>query len=141
MEYLFAGALAVVIIGSIVLTIYFGLLSGPGRESGPDEFHFLCEACNKEVVLDVEDIPSSSGEGSDEEAFIPTILSRVDCPECGASQTAVLMVQCPNPDCKKYYVSPVAEDPDAFIRMGKAPRFICPDCGTDKMMWEHKHKK
>ena len=66
-------------------------------------------------------------------------LYATDTAAQGAEQSAVLMTQCPN--CKEYYVSPMAADPEAFMRGGEMPRDVCPHCGTDRMEWYKENLK
>ena len=54
---------------------------------------------------------------------------RYPCPECG--QLAIQMTQCMHDDCKEWFVSPMAKDPDLVRRMMMARQpmeLYCPAC-------------
>ena len=83
MEYVFGGALAVIIIGAMVLAIMFGF-GQPSRVRNGG-WRYFCDACQKEFHVD-QLPPKEPGQ------FGPP---RLDCPECGGVKTAVQMVKCP----------------------------------------------
>ena len=130
-DYLFAGALAVIIVGSLFLTIYFGFLGGEvsSKEYDPNA-HFKCDACGEEFTRNINEVPAA-GPGS----YGPP---PVDCPACGGQGTAWLMIKCPN--CDKYYV-PESYRRALDILRGAKVKDICPHCGTDKVQWYKEHRK
>jgi len=116
-EYLFGGALAVIILGALALAIYFGFAGGPsaskGEVGGP---WYKCEKCGEEFQL------QQTGGGTMEKAL------PVDCPKCGGKACAYRMSVCPK--CGKRYVSDTTR---YYLEMmqGRAVKDICPHCGTD----------
>jgi len=95
-EYAVVIGLAVVIVGTVVISV-FALLDGDiptGETTGRQRFH--CLECEHEFFLGeaYPDLMSSEG-------FGPT--TRLDCPKCEAKGAAVLMLECP--DCGTWFVS------------------------------------
>ena len=104
MEYLFGGALAVVIIGAVALTIYFGWMhTAKGKDTNA---HFTCYKCGKEFLVDL--FKEQPGE----------IL---DCRVCDGKQTAVRMVVCPK--CNNW--TPLYDK-------NYKQTLVCVHCGTDR---------
>lgn len=139
-EYLLIGALAVVIIGSLVLTFYFGM---GGRKSarGRAKLMFQCSECDAVFELDPKTI--SRKDMGPEMGAMGMGIMRPDCPKCGAKKSGQPMVQCPK--CKKYYVSPRLNWNEITARGGRPegdpPKDICPYCGTDRVEWYRKLRK
>ena len=105
-EYLLIGALAVVIIGSLVLTFYgTGNNKNRGRDHKP---MFKCSVaeCGHEFEFDFR---TMSPEDMDPEMGpmgpMGMGVMHPDCPKCGEKKSGDPMVRCPNPKCEKYYVS------------------------------------
>jgi len=141
MEYLFAGALAAIIVGSLALTIYF-TFGGHRGARGPREIHFKCIKCGYEFTKKPEELRAMSpGEPSMDMMFVPGMEPMaLDCPKCGAKKSAFMAVKCPNPDCGAYYISPYMLNPEAMTE-GKELRDVCPKCGTDRVQWYLEHRK
>ena len=136
MEYLLAGTLAVIIVGSLGFTIwkFFG---GKTGSNTPTEMHFQCLKCKAEFELKPEEIPQPS-----EQAMYGPESMFIDCPKCGAKQSCLPMVQCPNPDCKKWYLPEATK----FYAMNPAAapteelKDVCPFCNTDRIQWYREHR-
>ena len=131
-EYLFAGALGLIIIGALTLSIYFGVA---GRRGKTEEIllHYKCDACGEELTinpaeqpLDMRGIP----ENKDEMMRRP-----IDCPKCQAKGSAYRMMKCLAPECAKYFV------PESY-RTQTGPwggtDDICPYCGANMRELYHK---
>jgi len=119
MDAVFGGALAVVIAGALALTVYYGFMGGDtkaGEEADP-EFHFECQKCGHIV-----DRPR--------EEFGPGVARVLDCPECGAKRSCLMMTECPN--CHELYVSDRTKYQDRLIK-GEKIEDICPHCGTNRV--------
>jgi len=126
MEYVFAGALAVIIVGALALTIYFVFVGddtgGPGEDS-----HWKC--LNPDCQYEFTMTPKQMSELPNR-ATGPTI--RVDCPKCGTKDRAYLMIKCPK--CGKYYVPDSHKYFEAAMQ-GQQIRNVCPYCKTDYAQW------
>lgn len=128
MEYLFAGALGLIIISSLGLTLYFGVLSGPEKQVVDRLTHYKCDQCGEEFTIDPADQPQDPmGITRDKMA---ELYKRVDCPKCGATESSIRMAKCLNEECGKYYVPDSYRDPTAW-QEGRMTSDICPHCGTD----------
>ena len=129
MEYVFAGALAAIILGSLALTIHFGL----SKDDVGDlpEQHWQCEKCGEVFVGDLmtpEEMARKMGPGG---------LLPIDCPKCGAKDSVYQTIQCPQ--CGEWYIPATAKFPEAQIT-GQDIRNICPKCGTDYRQWFIEHR-
>lgn len=124
-EHLFGGALAILIIVAVVLTLNQTLFRGSGDTADVGTPHFKCLDCDH--VFEVEEIPRERIREARDPAMV-----LLDCPSCGAESKAIKMVRCPK--CKEYFVS----DRHLYtVEHGGegAPddvREICPHCGTDR---------
>lgn len=139
-EYLLIAALAVVIIGSLVLTFYYSGSGPRGSKDRPDMM-FQCAECDEVFKVDPKDMPRM-----DREAMMEMSAFHPDCPKCNAEEAGLPMVRCPNEDCKKYYVSPRLEWDEMSVRggrppAGEGPLDICPHCDTDRLKWYRKNMK
>ena len=132
MEYVFAGALALVILGALILTVYFGFIHTPGglEEALQSEFTFRCVKCEHEFTKERDDLPvyvlRIMGEG----------LMFIDCPKCNAKDSAYQLVECPK--CKKLYLAPAYSDPEAYLQ-GLPGANVCEHCGLDVGKWFREH--
>jgi len=89
----------------------------------PDTYHFHCPRCKHRWSADRDNVTRYFGGG------LPTTLSPVDCPGCGAKKCAFLLARCPW--CEKHYIhahllKAVADRPK---------RDLCPHCGKDALKW------
>jgi DNA-directed RNA polymerase subunit RPC12/RpoP len=113
-EYLFGGALAIIIIGALSLTVYYTFLGG--GEGGTKVFmQYQCEKCKAEFPVD----PTKYPRLMDAETPGDQVL---DCPKCGVKKSAWPMTKCPA--CDKYYVRPSFK-----AKTGKPD--ICPFCNAE----------
>jgi len=112
MEYLFAAALAIIVLGALALTVRTVLIP-PKRSMG--NVWVKCEKCGYEFEVDADKHPEVMN------AETPA-GKKQDCPKCGAKKSAWVMSQCPA--CGKRYVRP-----STMGRRG-APD-TCPFCKAD----------
>lgn len=140
-EYLLGAALAIVIIGSVVLSIYFASGGGSEKPVLPPN-HYFCEKCNTEFAYDFR-LPSEGGPPSSVNRLGGRFLDPrrgevgIDCPNCKATASAFIMNRCPK--CMAYWPMTAQErDP----RMGGSIKRICPKCGTDPVeFYKEKYSK
>ena len=102
---------------------------------------YKCLKCGYEFEVDPKNSPAmkmldTPGKGT----------PRIDCPKCGAKESCLPMVRCPDPKCGKYFVSPRLDYNDRAMRgqVGpneEAPKEICPYCQTDRLQWWKEHRK
>lgn len=135
MEFLLIAGLAVIIIGSVVLTIWYG----PGSENPPQKPMYKCRECGHEFEIDPDQgTRNLDMMEEDAPAFFP------DCPKCKAKESGTPMARCHK--CKKYYVSPLTEYQERR-EAGEAvdpvpPANVCPHCNTDQREFlREKHRK
>jgi len=148
-EYLLIGAMGVIIVAALWLAIGvpFGLwpFGSGGGSSGPSEYHMRCPDCGYEFVLSREEYNEEwqrqqrEGEMEMEMMAVGGRL-RMPCPKEGCDGWAYEMVQCPNPDCGKYYIPDDAYDPSLAMDPGPEgnPEGVCPYC---KMPYNEALKK
>jgi len=124
-EYLFAGALGLIIVGALILSVYFGFAGSRGEE--PVLVHYKCTACEEEFTINPAEQPMDTTGMAGEGDKIALAQLPIDCPKCGAKESAYRMRKCLNPECEKYFL------PDSY-RPGApaAGRIICPYCGSDQ---------
>jgi len=133
MEFLLAGALGLIIIGSLGLTLY-SLFGEPGAAGGTGRElpRFQCQKCGHEFAMPSEKVY----EMVPETELSRYGIARLDCPKCGARKSALEMTKCPK--CGKYYLSEgMKARGDAFTQREpkageQAHREVCPHCGTDR---------
>ena len=132
------GSLAVVIVGSLVLTfMYVGNDRTPGGDIKP---MYRCTECEHEFEATLEDTIGPSGMPMDPGLMQP----KLDCPKCKKTECCVRLSKCPN--CEKYYASPIS-DFDERVAQGEVepgetpPADICPHCQTDRTQWYREQRK
>ena len=118
MEYLFAASLAIVIIGALVLTIYFTFIKTETAAGAGGQNLWQCQKCNAEFTVD------QATQQRLEEMDRP----RADCPKCGATKSAIQMSKCFYPDCGKYFVRESLKNPRA-----DSTKDVCPHCKRNWM--------
>lgn len=123
MEYVLGGALALIIVGSLALTIYFGFIRDSGSSAYADEpIFFQCRKCSTKFSVKVKDLREPTSEMG--------MPWPGKCPNCGADsdQDFIAMVQCYK--CQHWFVPQGAEQqtPNSppMPVYGK-----CPNCGAD----------
>ena len=109
MEYVFGGALVLIIIAAVAFAIHsFG---GGGKAAPvPSEFHMFCMSCKKQFTISREDLAKMQtqapqvqpGPGNGPSAGMPPGIGpmRAQCPDC-KKFSLIPERMCPN--CKKYY--------------------------------------
>lgn len=132
MEYVFAGALALVIIGSLVLT-FMNLFGGPGTNVDVEPLRFKCLQCDHEFTVAPEDLPQPDDPEMASMMYGPMGM-RIPCPkeECGGM--AVQMQKCLK--CGEWFVSDVARNPERWMNSPHPPQIVCPYCKTDQIRYQ-----
>ena len=137
-EYLLIGAMGLIIVAALYLALGVPLGWPPFREGGdtsaPDEYHMRCPDCDHEFVLSreehAEEWQRQQDEGNMDMAAVGSPYLRMPCPKEGCDGWAYEMIQCPNPDCKKYYIPDAAFEPELAIAPGpeQSAEGTCPHC-------------
>ncbi len=143
MEYLFAGALILVIALALVLAIYSLFRTDDPRAD--DQTRYSCIAktadgkvCGNEFTIDPNADPAKGAPPP-----MPTIgIPMQECPKCH-KLGGVQMIHCPNPKCKAYYMPPAGYYSMGAPGMPAArPKAVCPKCNTDRDEYLYaEHKK
>ena len=95
---------------------------------------FKCEQCGHEFTSE----PGEGLMGPDEMMSLdPMRPMRLDCPNCGATQSCLMMSKCPK--CEEYYVSDRMKNPEIVRQEGL--REICPHCGVDVFEYRRQKRK
>jgi DNA-directed RNA polymerase subunit RPC12/RpoP len=110
-EYLFAAALALIVIGALVLTVKTVIM--PPKQSYGMKWA-QCEKCKAEFQVDADKHPEIIN------AETPA-GKKQDCPKCGAKRSAWIMNACPK--CGKNFVRP------SVLQRGAKDE--CPYCHAD----------
>ena len=118
MQYILVGTLILVIILS--LFSLFWARSGKGQNQfGSGELRYWCEECEKKFTLK----PKGGRRRP------PDMMMSVTCPSC-KKRTGQLMMQCPNPECKEW-----------FVRVITPEGMFCPNCDTNVFEWQNEPRK
>ena len=137
MEYLLIGALAVVIAGSLVLSLKQGCGSTTRTLDGDSPY--ICTECNEQFVPDKDKRPPVGMMVGGPGHAMP-----IDCPRCEKKACALPMRKCPKPECAKYFLSPTIKYDYDMNKEGEVPEDhpaeICTHCGTDVAQWLHDHR-
>lgn len=131
MEYVFGGALALLIVAALALSIHGSLFSKKGSglvDKIPDDVYFHCDKCQNEFPILRKDLTQQ------QRAQQNRGLMNADCPKCNEKGSSLEMARCPVPKCKKYYVPESYRDIDALMSM-RPGSDICSHCGTDILEW------
>jgi len=133
MEYIFGGALALIILAAIVLmTMHF---IGGGSQGGvtiPDEFHMYCAECKKEYVIPKAKMMELAKQAT------PGPF-RPKCPTC---QKNALVREAVCPACGAYYITEaMITGQDSMMPVPTAGEQKCPKCGVDIRQYNRDHYK
>jgi len=141
-EYLLIAALAVIIIGSLVVTILYGLMGDAPKTRADQSIMFKCLECGAEFEYDPAKQPKFKPED-----VPPMHSARVACQVCKKPFAALPMTKCPA--CGKYYLAAATlyeyemellelQGKDSSI-LGECPPTVCPHCKTDFHQWYRQH--
>ena len=134
MEYVFAGALVLLIVAALGLAVWHTFIKSPGTVGEVDpQVHLRCRKCNHEYAIDRDNLTK---EQMFQEGDPSGIID--DCPSCGTKRAAIQLVKCPK--CEKYYL------PRWRVtgRYGQKGSNVCEYCKTDVDQWymdEAKNRK
>jgi len=123
MDYIFGGALGVIIIGAMVLAVVYGL-GGNSKVTTP-EIHYKCTKCGAEFLSTKRPM----GDKMDPNQMGP---KPIDCPKCGAKDSAYPMTKCPK--CGKWFLRDSTVHPEKRM-MGQPVNDKCPSCGLNYRNW------
>jgi rubredoxin len=90
----------------------------------PSAMHFQCAQCGHHFELAQEALPAGYRERMMESGSSPP----VDCPQCGAKQSAYAELKCPS--CGYGYISEYSF-PGGVVPSGVKAFKTCPKCGAD----------
>jgi len=132
-EVLFAGALGVVIVASLILTVYAAFSGGSGAVGEPldftdSTFTFQCLECPHQFEASTDQVLTHTS---------PLLLrehaSILDCPECGTKNSCLMTQPCPK--CGHEYIWPQTLSFYSSLQQGGGQALptenICPGCGVD----------
>ena len=147
-EYILAGALALIIVLSLLLT-FKGLIWGGGVSRADVVHHFICQACRHEFEKTPKELAEMSEElgqmyrGPDAMMLMQMGGPVLDCPQCGAKRSCWLAMRCPN--CQKWFVSEAQKAMYEAHRTRRRPpaniRHECPHCKIDIVEWHKQHSR
>ncbi len=126
MEYVFGGALAVLILAAVVFAVWVAM--GGSKE---EERHvlkaktYICDVCGKQYTVNLEEMTDA------ERRPAPTAPKVATCRKCG-KKAAYQALPCP--ECGKVYVPLRARDP-----FTQEPD-ICPFCETNVDAYKRKKR-
>ena len=140
-EFLLGGGLVVIIVGSVVLSIFGGGEGGPGDIKPM----WQCQACKHPFEPEpMKESPIRRGPGFMDDDMRMIFL---DCPKCSEKESCLPMSRCL--ECKKFYVSDATrwraefqkENPEQRMgAVGRPPKNVCPHCKTDQREWRRKNR-
>ena len=124
--------MAALIVGFVGYTIHKLTAPKASEKTVGGGVRFHCMECKKGFGVPVKEIRRLSRRGGG--GLV------VDCPLCKAKDAGVRMRRCPNPKCKKYFVSQIAQATYEAKKAGTEPdlegvKEICPHCKTDIFDW------
>ena len=126
MEYVFGGALAVVILASVGLAVWVGMGGGKKEDSyALKDKTYICDACGEQFTVTPDEMTDA------EKNISPMSPKVIKCRKCGKN-AAYQAVPCPV--CEKVYVPLRARDPLS------PERDICPFCETDVDAYKKKKR-
>ena len=128
-EYLLAGALGLIIVGALALTIHTSFGGGSRGKNRPIVFE--CTQCHHHFEQKAEDLYDMEGMYGGME------IPMLDCPSCGAQKSALLTTRCPA--CEKHFISQSTLMQVQYGASGQMPpedvRDVCTHCGQDILQW------
>jgi len=132
MEYLFGGALAAIILVSLVLTIY----SFTTEDIPPQpvqQLRFQCQDCAHEFEVASNEFRLTEGPLAGSVSMVGARIG--DCPECGGA--AFEMTKCVK--CGHYWIPDRVRNWRAYLgNRNAAPPDICPKCKTNQTQYKLK---
>ena len=131
-----AAVAIVVTLGAIGLMIYaLGDWDRTTEQQLPP-LKYFCLKCRKEFDVTHQQRSRLDAEAAGEGR---AGLRAIDCPLCEAKASAYAMFHCPNPECRKYFVTPADKAHYRSARGGAPPddadTLLCPHCGVDADDW------
>ncbi len=123
-EYLFTGALILIIIAVLVF-IFWPRVTIGCRLPLVTQVHFRCLKCGHEYAKDRDQLTKAQMFMEGEPYGILD-----DCPKCGAKDESRQKVKCP--ECEKYYLPKVFTYPKGCPDVSSN---ICEHCGIDVNKW------
>lgn len=128
-ELLFAGALGLIIVGSLVVTVFMAFSGGSAVADDERNVWYMCDDCGHSWAIPPEEYGNMIREDQEDPA-----MTLLDCPKCQARESCYVCRKCPK--CDERFI------PDTLKEMihnprgmadGSGPpvRDVCPHCGAD----------
>ena len=127
-ETLLLGLLGLIVVGAVVITIVS--VSSPPSTGNQIPRRYFCQKCKQEFTIMPRDIPAAKRRAEATQG-----PQAIDCPKCGAKDSALAMVQCLNQKCGKWFVP--QNVPSG--RPGSPATQVCPYCGLDQFRYLAEH--
>ncbi len=143
-EFLLIGALAVIIVGALVLTIMYNWSSD--EDNSPSDTKIMGKCLDPQCAAEFEITLDAMTE---DERPMSRVL-RFTCPTCGTKRSALIMTRCPVPECRKFFLSDQTiqdHKNDLDMQAGREPAvthmppIICPYCETDHDQYMREQRK
>jgi DNA-directed RNA polymerase subunit RPC12/RpoP len=126
MEYLLGGALTLIILGSLAISLYSFFRGGPNTSQVKPVITYHCDKCGHEF-----DFQAPEPDPNNPNAMMPDPMMGprpIECPQCHAKPfSAWLMNRCVDPKCGKLFAQlPESHDPRW------SGEVVCPWCKTNQ---------
>lgn len=144
MEYLLGGALGVIILGSLGMSIYFMFRDPPPPPAASTMYKCSVPTCGHEFEYDYK---KEMARNQQDPNFRPPMMDMMgpqakDCPKCKAQLSCYLMHRCYK--CGKYWPMAESERPPMPGQGPPKPVSggqVCPACGQDQIQWLRENLK
>ncbi len=141
-RYAVGGAAILMILAAIGVMIYTLGDWGQPTEQDLPALKYFCMKCRQEFEVTHDDLARLDAAAAAEGR---AGLRSIDCAGagCGGKATAYAMFRCPDPDCRKYFVTP-ADRSHYGQTLGKPAnedmKLLCSHCGIDVDQWRRDHR-
>ena len=139
-ELMLIGALGVVIVGALVMTVMYAWSSDDKEQQNTAEIMFQCTKCNAKFAYDAT-------KQTAEQAITHSGAAR--CQKCNEPACALPMTKCP--ECGEHFLSGATRYQHEVemldmagkdsSSLGDCPPTVCPKCKTDFHKWMQQHRK
>ena len=114
------------------------------RQTARNQWRYQCINCGKEFSRDSKEVmdefakPTRTKGGSRFAGRGDPSMYRPTCPHCNAETSGVRMIQCLNPECKKYFITEAMKTATGGSRRLRGAKLVCPHCQTDQYELQRK---